>query len=82
MFATASYIDAWPMVHRYIKSNCFLLEWKLKVNELWHLACAILMKLDEKGTKQLFQKWFTCNGWPLGTSGKIVGEPFYFQDIN
>ena len=44
------------MVHRYVK-NKLVVEWKLKVNELWHLACAILMKLDEKGTKQLFQEW-------------------------
>ena len=78
MFATASYIDAWPMVCRYIKSNCFLLEWKLKVNQLWHLACAILMKLGEKGTKELFQEWCTCSDQPLGTSGKIVGIPTLF----
>ena len=73
MFATASYIDAWPMGHRYVKTNCFLLEWKLKVKELWRLARAILIKIDEKGTKQLFQEWCTCSGQVLGMSGKIVG---------
>ena len=78
MFATASYIDACPMVRRYVKSNCFLLEWTLKVNQLWHLACAILMKLREKGTKELFQEWRTCSGWLLGTNGKIVGVPTLF----
>ena len=80
MFPTASYIDACPMVHRYVKTPCFLLEWKLKVNKLWHLACAILMKLDEKGTKQLFQEslWCTCSDQPLGMSGKIVGVPTLF----
>ena len=62
---------------RTYKTNCFLLEWTLKVSKLWHLSWAILMKLDEKGTEQLFQEWFT-----LGTSGKIAGVPALFWETS
>ena len=56
MFATASYTDAWAMVHRYVKKKLLLTGMETKGQQLWHLACTILMKLDEKGTKQLFQE--------------------------